>query len=209
MENELKRAENARNKIVRMKIFEKGKKLSEMSLEELWQLFPIVLTEHQPCWAEWYDSEVQSLKEVLPNDARFYHVGSTAINGIWAKPIIDIIVAVSDVNAMRQCADILSECGYIVMSEADGRVSLNKGYTESGFAERVFHLHIRLNDDIDEVYFKDYLNECPEIAKEYEALKLRLWKEFEHNRDAYTNAKTDFVNKYTRLAKELYIKNNE
>lgn len=87
------------------------------------------------------------------------------------------------------------------MSSNENRISLNKGYTEDGFAEKVFHLHLRLKDDINEIYFRDYLNAHQDIAKEYEKLKLKLWKKYEHNRDAYTNAKTEFVKKYTELAK--------
>ena len=59
---------------------------------------------------------------------------------------------------------------------------------------------------MNEIFFRDYLNAHPDVAKEYEQLKLRLWKEFEHNRDAYTDAKTDFVNKYTALAMSVYKK---
>lgn len=54
------------------------------------------------------------------------------------------------------------------------------------------------------LYFRDYLLDYPKIAKEYEELKLKLWKTYEHNRDEYTKAKTDFVTRYTEKAKELY-----
>ena len=83
-------------------------------------------------------------------------------------------------------------------------MSFNKGYTENGFAERVFHLHLRYAGDNAELYFRDYLIAHPEIAKEYEALKRSLWKTYTHNRDGYTNAKTEFVNKYTAQAKSAY-----
>ena len=53
-------------------------------------------------------------------------------------------------------------------------------------------------------YFRDYLNEHLAVAKEYEALKLRLWKQYEHNRDAYTDAKTDFISKWTAVARREY-----
>lgn len=178
------------------------KELCDMTLDELWQLFPIVLTEHNPQWAEWYDSEVAALKSMLPPEAVYYHIGSTAIAGIWAKPIVDIIVAVPSRQVMNEVARILSGNGYIVMSQTERRISLNKGYTKHGFAERVFHLHIRLSNDIDEVYFRDYLNAHADVAKQYEQLKLALWKQFEHDRDSYTLAKTEFVNKYTELGKK-------
>ena len=74
------------------------------------------------------------------------------------------------------------------------------------FVHKVFHLHLRYKNDNDELYFRDYLIEYTEIAKEYEELKLKLWKEYEFNRDGYTNAKGDFIQKYTQKAKLLYGK---
>ena len=87
------------------------------------------------------------------------------------------------------------------MAESEKSISFNKGYTENGFAERVYHLHLRMEGDHDELYFRDYLNEYPAIAAEYEALKLRLWKQYEHNRDDYTESKAAFVKDQTRRAK--------
>lgn len=176
-------------------------KLSDMSLEELWKLFPISLTEHKSYWANWYQEEVALLKSIVPF-AEYYHVGSTAIKDIWAKPIIDILIVVKTESQLRDAADKLQANGYIVMSDASKRISLNKGYTENGFAEKVFHLHVRLESDKDEIYFRDYLNAHSEVAKEYEKLKLQLWKQYEYNRDAYTEAKSEFVNRYTQIAKQ-------
>ena len=180
-----------------------GKELSEMNLEELWELFPIFLTEHQESWKDWYKEEETALKEILPSDKikRCSHIGSTAIKGIWAKPIIDILVEVSAGYNLQEVKEALLEAGYICMSEAEERISFNKGYTENGVEERVYHLHLRMEGDHDELYFRDYLNEYPSIAEEYEALKLRLWKQYEHDRDAYTERKTAFVEEYTRRAK--------
>lgn len=90
------------------------------------------------------------------------------------------------------------------MSLHKNRIALNKGYTEHGYAEKVFHLHLRLANDIDEIYFCHYLNQQPAIAKQYEALKLQLWRQHEYDRDAYTNAKSEFVKKYTQIAKQKY-----
>ena len=181
-----------------------GKKLSEMTFEELWELFPIFLTEHQTIWKEWYLEEEKLLKRVLTKDEKINHIGSTAITFIWAKPIIDILVEIPRENNLLEYKDWIINCGYICMSEAYNRLSFNKGYTEDGFAKRVFHLHLRYVGDNDELYFRDYLIDHLEVAKEYEKLKLKLWKEYEHNRDAYTNAKTEFVNKYTEEARKLY-----
>lgn len=181
-----------------------GKKLSEMTLEELWQLFPIFLTEHKECWNEWFSEEEILLSNVLPKTERISHIGSTAISSIWAKPIIDILVEVPKESNLLEYKNVIVSNGYICMSQGADKISFNKGYTENGFAERVFHLHLKYAGDNNELYFRDYLNDFPEIAKEYEALKLSLWKEHEHNRDAYTNAKSEFVKKYTEQAKKIY-----
>lgn len=89
------------------------------------------------------------------------------------------------------------------MPESENKISLNKGYTKSGFAEKVFHIHLRLPDDKDEILFKNFLNNNAEVAKEYEKLKLALAKQYKHNRDAYTNAKADFVKEIMNKAKRL------
>lgn len=72
------------------------KNLSDMTLEELWQLFPILLEQHNECWQTWYSEELALLKNILPSDKvkRISHVGSTSINTIWAKPIVDILIEV-------------------------------------------------------------------------------------------------------------------
>ena len=181
-----------------------AKKLSEMTLEELWQLFPIILEKHQECWKNWYLEEETFLKNILPQLERISHIGSTAIPTIWAKPIIDILVEIPRESNLLDYKDLIVKNDYICMSQSENRLSFNKGYTESGFAKRTFHLHLRYAGDNDELYFRDYLIEFPDIAKEYEKLKLSLWKEYEHNRDAYTNAKTEFVKKYTEQAKLIY-----
>lgn len=182
-----------------------SKKLSEMTLEELWQLFPIFLTEHNDRWNTWYNEEYQRLCVFLSGiKARISHIGSTAIESIWAKPIIDILVEIPLENDISKVKDLIVQNGYICMAENTQNISFNKGYTENGFAEKVFHLHLRYWGNNDELYFRDYMNDNPMIAKEYEKLKLSLWKSYEHNRDGYTNAKHEFISEHTQKAKEKY-----
>ncbi|MCY7019338.1 GrpB family protein [Streptococcus sanguinis] len=180
--------------------------LEEMSLEELWQLFPIFLRKHQDECKDWYEEERLQLLSFLPEHqiVRLSHIGSTSVKTIWAKPIVDILLEIPKETDMAVMRNLLLQNGYLLMSESKGRMSFNKGYTPSGFAERVFHLHLRYEGDHDELYFRDYLQEHPAVAKDYEKLKLSLWKQYEHNRDAYTEAKTDFIKNYTEKAKKLY-----
>lgn len=181
------------------------KALSEMTLEELWELFPIILSEHKSVWSDWYNEEKKRILDFLSTrDLRINHIGSTAINGIWAKPVIDILLEIPPSISMEEIKERLINNGYICMSEEESRKSFNRGYTNEGFAQKVFHLHLRYYGDNNELYFRDYMNHYPELAKQYEALKMFLWKKYEHNRDAYTNAKTSFITQYTDQAKSKY-----
>ena len=182
------------------------KALSEMSLEELWQLFPIRLVEHDDEWDEWYDQEKRAILAVVPHGAvvRISHIGSTAVPGIWAKNIVDILLEVRSSEDVTVVNDALLNHGWLCMAEENARASLNKGYTPDGFADKVFHLHIRVAGDNDELYFRDYLREHADVAQSYEALKLSLWKRFEHDRDGYTQAKTAFIGECTDAAKREY-----
>ena len=184
-----------------------SKKLENMSLEELWQLFPIFLVKHNKEWVHWYNEEATAILSLIPAKyiVRISHIGSTAVQNIWAKNIVDILLEVRLAEELEIVKNILVENSWLCMSQSTRRISLNKGYTEQGFAEKVFHLHIRVVGDNDELYFRDYLRENHNVAKEYEHLKLNLWKKFEHDRDGYTDAKRKFVKRYTKVAKEKFI----
>lgn len=183
------------------------KELAKMSLEELWKLFPIFLVEHNNNWQSYYNEIESLIKDMLSNYPvdRIAHIGSTAVKNIWSKNIIDVIIEISKSIDIKKIAHILEQNGFTVMSMGVNRISLNKGYTKKGFSEKVYHIHLRYTGDNDELYFRDYLNEHPDIAREYEKLKLNLWKKYEHNRDAYTNAKTSFISKWTQEARKKYI----
>lgn len=77
-----------------------------------------------------------------------------------------------------------------------------KGYTDAGFAEKVFHIHVRETGDYDEPLFRDYLIAHPETAAEYAELKRGLLKDYEHDRDGYTEAKGEFLNGILKKARE-------
>lgn len=171
------------------------KSLSEMTLEELWHLFPIRLVEYRPEWVAQYEEERGVLSELLAGRkiVAINHIGSTAVGGIWAKPIVDILIEIDRGEVMKDVADVLVGNGYLCMNRSENRISLNKGYTERGYAERVFHIHLRYDGDNDEIFFRDFLISHPEDAKRYEELKLSLWKQYEFDRDGYTEAKSEFV----------------
>ena len=168
-----------------------------MTLEELWQLFPIILSAHDPNWKLYYQEEKDLLTRCFGDImVRISHIGSTAVEGLTAKPTVDILLEVTLDSSPETVREIATRCGYTVMSARSApeyRLDLCKGYTPQGFADKVFHLHIRHPGDWDEIVFRDYLRQNPAKAAEYAELKRSLQKRFEHNRDAYTEAKGDFI----------------
>jgi len=183
------------------------KKLSDLTLEELWLLFPINLVENNPLWSKWYHEEKKYLIKLITieNIESINHIGSTNIKRIKAKPIIDILIEIKN-NNLEKISKILSENGYLEMNKTKKRISLNKGYTINGFSKKVFHIHLRYPGDNDEIYFIKYLNNHEKVAKEYEMLKEKLKVLYSYNRDAYTDGKKEFVKKYTEIAKKQYMK---
>lgn len=180
------------------------KQIHDIPPQEQDHLFPIYLTENKPHWKQWYSAESKFLQERLPNITRISHMGSTSIGSIWAKPIIDILVEIPQTINLQDYKKHILSSGYAHVLSTDNRIYFNKGYTANGFADRVFHLHLRHSGDNGELYFRDYLIDHPQVAKEYEQMKLKLWKQYEHDRDGYTNAKAEFVLRHTELAKHLY-----
>ena len=169
-------------------------------------IIPIFLVVHDDRWKDSFHEIEKTLTGLFAGlpVVRISHIESTAVQGIWAKNIVDVMVEIPQSADMKDMARILERNGFIIMSSGAKRISLNKGYTPNGFADKVYHIHLRYAGDNDELYFRDYLNEHPDVAKEYETLKLRLWKQYKHNRDAYTDAKTDFISKWTAEARKDY-----
>lgn len=99
-----------------------SKKLSEMSLDELWELFPVFLVEHKACWKKWYLEEKSILQNSLSPVERISHIGSTAIPSIYAKPIIDILVEIPKDNVFLDYKNKIIKMGYICMAESKEEV---------------------------------------------------------------------------------------
>ena len=85
------------------------KALEDLTLEELWQLFPIFLREHQDEWKGWYAEERLRLLSFLPEHqiVHLSHIGSTSLETIWAKPIVDIMLEIPKVADMVAMRDLL------------------------------------------------------------------------------------------------------
>ncbi len=123
-------------------------KLDELSLEKLWELFPITFTNYNENFKNIYLEEENILKSLLGNYIkRISHIGSTSIIKIKTKPIVDILIEI-DFDNKDIVSDVLFNNGYILMSENYDKISFNKGYTINGYADKVFHIHIKRYGDV-------------------------------------------------------------
>lgn len=185
-----------------------NKPLDQMTNEELWALFPIILSGYDPVWPENFLKEKILLEQAagLQNIDRINHIGSTAVPDLPAKPTIDILLEIKKDTDVKELISNMQSAGYIYSEQPDNpapHMMFLKGYTPQGFKGQAFHVHVRYSGDWDELYFRDYLLMHPEIAAEYGKLKLELKERYEHDRDGYTNAKTDFIKRITRLARTV------
>ena len=97
------------------------KQLNEMSLEELWQLFPIILKEHNPDYSIWYSEEKENLVHLLTplGMRRINHIGSTSVERLIAKPIVDILAEFPLDYNIDTIAGLLLDNGWLVMAQDD------------------------------------------------------------------------------------------
>lgn len=174
------------------------------------RIYPIILSEYNPAWPEWYAEEKTNLERLIGAEsiARISHYGSTSVPGLTAKPTVDILLEITEDTNVSKLIDALSSPEYICLNPPDmptppPHLMFLKGYLSDGFAEKVYHIHVRYLGDPDELYFRDFLIAHPETALEYAALKTRLHKGFEHDRDGYTDAKTAFIREVTEKARKL------
>ena len=91
-----------------------GKDLSEMTLEELWELYPIFLVEHDDRWKDHFNEIEKMLTGLLADRpvVRISHIGSTAKPDIWAKNIVDVMVEISQSIDVKDIARILEQNGF-------------------------------------------------------------------------------------------------
>ena len=148
-------------------------------------------------WANQYKEEVKNIIGVFNREiVQIHHIGSTAINGMSAKPIIDILGVVNNINNIDQLNDKMIQIGYHPIGEfgIKGRRFFIKGDDES----RKCHLHIFQlgNPEIKKhLSFRDYLIENPTMAKQYSDLKTKLAKRYPYNIDEYIAGKNVFIRK--------------
>jgi GrpB-like predicted nucleotidyltransferase (UPF0157 family) len=168
---------------------------------------------YNPDWPRMFLLEKNHLLSCLPDTIlkRIEHFGSTAIPRLSAKPIIDILVEVTSLEDTKKIiVPILTAQGYEYFWRPSWGDDVPPFYAwfikRDSQGQRTHHIHMVEHDfeHWDRLLFRDYLIEYPDIAKEYEQIKVRLAENFQDNRVTYTQAKTEFIVKVTQLAKRYY-----
>ena len=156
---------------------------------------PIRIVAYEPRWAAHFEKERTQLEEAIGSwvVGGVHHVGSTAVPGLGAKPIIDILVGVEDLESSRACFDPLAEIGYLY---APYRIEEMHWFCKPDRRHRTHHLHLvpvgsRRYEE--ELAFRDRLRADPTLADEYADLKRSLASRFRDDREGYTDAKTEFI----------------
>jgi len=173
---------------------------------------PVELVEYDPVWPIMFEDEKHHLLDILPHGiiVRVEHFGSTAVPGLAAKPIIDMLVEVTDLRVVReQVAPLLEAEGY----EYFWRPTFGEGgepfcawfiKRDPETGRRTHHIHMVEADfsaHWDRLLFRDHLIAHPDVAAQYGALKRDLAAALSQDRVRYTAAKTEFIERVTAEAR--------
>ena len=156
---------------------------------------PIRLMSSDSAWPGRFELERAALEEAIGEwiDGGIHHVGSTAVPGLEAKPIIDILAGIRDLENARACFAPLAGLGYLYAPYLPQEMHW---FCKPDPARRTHHLHLvpagtpRFHD---ELTFRDRLRADPRLAADYAALKRHLAKRHRDDREAYTDAKGVFI----------------
>ena len=169
----------------------------------------ISIVPYEPGWPSLFEDEAASLRRKLPKSVviRIEHFGSTAVPGLAAKPVIDVLVQVSSLKETReQVVPILEAEGYDYFWRTDVAPAYAWFIKRDAGGKRTHHIHMVEGDSElwERLYFRDYLNQFPEEARRYAELKQRLSEEHPNDRVAYTEGKTEYITAVTERAKRHY-----
>lgn len=163
---------------------------------------PIVIVPYDPDWVKTFDQDRRLLLCVLDDvNVQIEHIGSTSVPGLDAKPIIDIMIVTQTEGDALRCISPLVGLGYVCKGEMGipGRIFFWRDNPHT------HHLHLYTTPTNPErerhLIFRDYLSAHPEAAHQYAQLKYMLAEQYRDDRDRYTRAKSDFVERIVREAR--------
>jgi len=171
----------------------------------------IVIEDYNPQWAQDF-SALKAIyeKQLAKIDCQIIHVGSTSVEGLAAKPIIDVDIVVKTPEDVQRCIPLLEQLGYvhagqrgIAGREAFDRTDECVPYNKEGQKWRDHHLYVCLEGIValrNHLKLKAFLQSHPESVKAYSELKKELAKQYPHDIDAYIRGKTDLIVEFLKQA---------
>jgi GrpB-like predicted nucleotidyltransferase (UPF0157 family) len=164
----------------------------------------VAIVPYDVAWPARFEAEATAIRAALGAAFAYdaWHVGSTAVPGLAAKPIVDIVLAVPDRARWPSLVAPLESLGYVHWAENPDTTKMFfvKGMPPFGTG-RTHHVHVHTPEAAEVVVrFRDHLRAHPDDRRRYEALKHELAARHGDDRDAYTRAKTDFVQEVLRRA---------
>lgn len=164
----------------------------------------VQLRDYDPEWPMRYEAEARQIRSALGTtlNVTLEHFGSTAISGLVAKPIIDIMLIAPDMSIWPALIRPVEQLGYAFWADNPrrDRMFFVKGIPPFG-TTRTHHVHVRTAEDArSALVFRDYLRRHPDEAARYAALKRALAARHTTDRDAYTAGKTTFVDEVVAKA---------
>ncbi|WP_301962152.1 GrpB family protein [uncultured Megasphaera sp.] len=155
----------------------------------------IIVVDYDPCWEQQYLAEAKTIRAILgENCTAIFHIGSTAVRGLKAKPIIDIMPVVCSIAAVDEKQGAFEEIGYEYLGEFG---MAQRRYLRKGGDERTHQVHIfqetdRINIER-HLAVRDFLRAHSEIARQYGALKESLARRYPYDIEGYCDGKDAFV----------------
>jgi GrpB-like predicted nucleotidyltransferase (UPF0157 family) len=155
----------------------------------------VILVSHKPEWLDLARQEVKRIKKALSVDVvAVHHIGSTAIPNIKAKPILDFVLVVRNLDTLDNKSHEMESLGYIAKGERG--IPGRRFFSKDTNGKRSHHVHaFQINNSEIERHlnFRDYLLTHPQDAREYESLKEKLATRYPHRSGDYTEGKSDFI----------------
>ncbi|MBT3260755.1 GrpB family protein [bacterium] len=150
---------------------------------------------YTPEWAKMFEAEKKSLEKLFGNQVvQIHHIGSTAIPGLAAKPIIDVLVEVQNIETIDKFNEEMKKQVYL--PQGDFGISGRRFFIKGTKIHRTHHIHIFQtgNPEIQKhLNFRDYMRQNPEEVVRYAKLKQNLARRFPHDIEKYMAGKNDFI----------------
>ena len=158
----------------------------------------IIIKDYDAKWQKLFEEEATAIMEAIGHYvADIQHIGSTAVSGLAAKPVIDIMVGLRRLLDAQDCIMPIEAMDYEYVSEFENEFPERRYFRKMTGGKRTHQIHmVEINSDFWKrtILFRDYLRLHPQEANTYANLKKELATIFANDREGYTNAKTPFIN---------------